>query len=201
MKRSERKNVDREEQTDTRLLELYRRLPVNEQREFFRHIMEQTRDQDRVIAFSEILSDPEILEEVQRLARGAAVPVQKLAQVVNPFQYSSYFARSSRCTMAKLTSVDDSRFAEVAEVIVFVKVYKDVQFRHTIIPVGFDLHVQNGELEIHRGTIVARTGRGRVATVDAGGEVTIRARAGCWFNYSDHPLTAWIRQRAQQKRD
>ncbi len=196
MPRSARKNVDREEQTDARLLELYRRLPVNEQRDFFRHIQEKARDQDRVIAFSEILSDPEILREAQRLARGAAVPVRQLAQVVNPFQYSSYFARSSRCTIAKLTSVDDSRFAEAAEVIVFVKVYKDVQFRHTIIPVSFDLHVQHGELEIHRGTVVARTARGRVATVAAGGEVTIRARAGCWFNYSDHPLTAWIRQRA-----
>ncbi len=196
MKRPARKKLPGAQEADARLLQAYRQLPVDRQKHYLQRIGEEARDRDRVIPFTEILSDPVVLEEARRLARGAGLPLQELAQVINPLQYSSYFARSSRCTMAKLTSVDYGRFAEIAEVIVFVKAYKEVQFRHKVIPVSFDLHVVNGALEIRRGRSLSRAGRGDVIRLAPGAEIAIRAQPGAWFSYVDHPLTALVRARA-----
>lgn len=194
-----RKKSSRFEQTDAQLLETYRRLPVNRQRAYAGQIFEEARQLERVVSFDEILSDPAILEEAQRLARAAGLRVQDLAQVVNPFRYSSYFARSPRCTMAKLTSIDFSRVGEMAETIVYVRTYQDVEFEHTIIPADFDLHVMRGEIEIRREGTSTRATRASVVTVDAGGKACLRLPARVWITYVDHPLTAWIRARTHEK--
>ena len=199
MRKSARKNRSPIGQTDFELLEAYQRLPVSRQRAYLREILEESRDRQRVVSFEEVLSDPVVLAEAQRLAHGAGIPLRELGMVLNPFRYSSYFARSDRCTIAKLTSIDYGRMAEVAEAVVLVKAYKSVEFHHTIIPSDFDLHVLKGALEIHRGPEVTRVDRTSVAVIEAEGEAKIRLSAGCWMVYLDHPLTTWISARAREK--
>lgn len=200
MKRSWRKHPGIE-QTDEQMMHIYRRLPVQRQREIFHQMLEESRELDRVLPFDEVLSTPIVLEEVQRLARGAGVPISEMARIVNPRLYSSYFARSPRCTMARLTAVDYARCSDAAEVMVSVKVYRQLDQKHTIVPADFDLYVRSGSLEIRRQRSITRCPRGSVVTIEAQGEaqaeVTIRAYSGCWFIYSEHPLTAWIASHAK----
>ncbi len=200
MRKSARKNPSPIGPADVELMAAYHRLPVSRQRAYLREISEESRDLERVVSFEDVLSDPVVLAEAQRLARGAGLPLQELGMVLNPFRYSSYFARSDRCTMAKLTSIDYGRLAEVAEAVVLVKAYKSVEFHHTLIPADFDLHVLKGELEIRREQAVTRVDRTSVAVIEAEGEARIRLNAGCWMVYLDHPLTTWINTRAREGR-
>ena len=199
MRKSARKNPSPLGQTDVELMEAYHRLPVSRQQTYLREILEESRDLERVVSFEDVLSDPVVLAEAQRLAHGAGIPLRELGMVLNPFRYSSYFARSDRCTMAKLTSIDYGRTAEVTEAVVLVKAYKAVEFHHTIIPSDFDLHVLKGTLEIRRGREVTRVDRTSVVVVETEGEAKIRLSAGCWMVYLDHPLTTWISARARER--
>lgn len=180
--------------TDNELLKLYHRLPVSEQRDVFMRLREQTRDADRVVSLEDILSDPVVLAECERLARPAGVPVQEFAVVVNPYRYSSYFARSKsgKCTIGKLSAVDYGRSAEVAETVVLVKAYRAVEFHHTLVPAEFDVHVLKGQMEALRAGVAKRVPRTNVLTIAAGAEVRLRLRPGCWITYVDHPLSTWI---------
>ena len=77
--------------------------------------------------------------------------------------------------------------------------HREIEFRHRIIPASFDLHVLAGTLEIIRQDTITPLERGCVAAVAAGGETLLRAGPGTRFLYGDHPLTAWIRPRTQQR--
>ena len=101
-KRPGGRSTEGAEETDVELLEIYRRLPVTRQRSYFQEMLSEVRAGDRVVPVEEILCDPTVLEEAERLARGAGLEVRDLAQVVNPFQDGSYFVRSRRCTMVRL---------------------------------------------------------------------------------------------------
>lgn len=197
MRRTARQKSRAGAQTDAELIEAYHRLPVSRQRAYLREILEESRGLERVINFEEVLSDPVVLAEAKRLARSAGVPLRDLVTVLNPFRYSSYSARSDRCTIAKLTAIDYGRVSEVAEAVVLVKAYGPVEFRHTVIPCDFDLHVLRGALEIRRGAQVTRVERTGVAVVEPGTEVRIGMHPGCWAVYLDHPLTTWINQRVR----
>ena len=167
------------------------------------------RDSDRVIPFDEILRDPTVLEEAERLARGAGLPVGDLAQVVNPFQHSSHAVRSRQCTMVRLPGVrlPGSQGGEESGVDVNVDVcddvyvwaHREIEFRHKVIPASFDLHVLSGALAIVREDTITPLERGCVAAVAAGAETLLRAGPGARFVYVDHPLTALIRQHARQR--
>ena len=119
---------------------------------------------DQVIPVEEILRDPTVLEEAERLARDTGLDVRDLAQVVNPFQHSPHFARSRRCTMVRLLG---SQAGEKSGVDVYgdvyVRVYREIEFRHRIIPLSFDLHVLAGALEIIRQGTITPLERGCVA--------------------------------------
>ena len=155
---------------------------------------------DQVIPVEEILRDPTVLEEAERLARDTGLDVRDLAQVVNPFQHSPHFARSRRCTMVRLLG---SQAGEKSGVDVYgdvyVRVYREIEFRHRIIPLSFDLHVLAGALEIIRQGTITPLERGCVAAVAAGAETLLRASPGTRFVYVDHPLTAWIRHHTRQR--
>jgi hypothetical protein len=154
-----------------------------------------------VIPVEEILRDPTVLEEAERLARGAGLDVRDLAQVVNPFQDGSHFARSRRCTMVRLLGgqVGEDSSVDVYGIDVYIKVHREIEFRHRIVPAGFDLHVLAGALEIIRQDTITPLERGCVAAVAAGAETLLRAGPGTRLVYVDHPLTAWIRRRTQQR--
>lgn len=184
------------EQTDDHLLDLFHQLPVPDQRAIFGEVREKARDHQRVINFEQVLSDELVHAEAHRLARAAGVPIDEFAVVVNPFRYSSYFARSQKCTLAKLSSLDYGRFAEIAEAVVMVKAYKSVEFHHTLVPEDFSVHVLKGEAEIHRGGGVTRVNRTSVIEIAAGADVRLRLAPQCWITYVDHPLTTWIAKRA-----
>ena len=149
-----------------------------------------------MIPVEEILRDPTVLEEAERLARGAGLDVRDLAQVVNPFQDGSHFTRSRRCTMVRLLG---GQVGEDSGIDVYIKVHREIEFRHRIVPAGFDLHVLAGALEIIRHDTITPLERGCVAAVAAGGETLLRAGPGTRFVYVDHPLTAWIRQRKRPR--
>ena len=167
------------------------------------------RDSDRVIPSEEILRDPTVAEEAERLAHGAGLPVGDLVQVVNPFQDGSHAARSRRCTMVRLPGVrlPGSQAREESGVDVNVDVcsdvyvwaHREIEFRHRIIPASFDLHVLAGALEIIRQDTITPLEGGCVAAVAAGAETLLRAGPGARFVDVDHPLTAWIRQHARQR--
>lgn len=197
-KRPEQKNANAAEETDAALLKTYHRLPIARQRAYFEEMVSEGRALDRVIRFEEILGDPTVLEEAERLARGAGLHLRDLAQAVNPFQYSSYFARSKRCTMVRLLAGPASREG-AAEVDVYLKVHKAIEFRHTMIPADFHLHVLAGRLEITRQGTITPLECGCVATVAAGKETLLRAGPGTRFVYVDHPLSAWVREQARVK--
>ena len=196
MKQKSRKRPARAGQADDELLAFYHRLPVSEQQAIFTDVREKARDAERIVSFQGELSDPVVLAEAERLARAAAVPLSDFGVIINPHRYSSYFTRSSKCTIGRLSAIDYGRFAEVAEAVVLVKAKRPVEFRHTLIPVDFDIHVLKGELEIERGGVRARVDRTSVVTVEARGEVRLRLCAGCWMTYVDHPLTTWMNMRA-----
>ena len=149
-----------------------------------------------MIPVEEILRDPTVLEEAERLARGAGLDVRDLAQVVNPFQDGSHFARSRRCTMVRLLG---GQVGEDSSADVYIKVHREIEFQHRIVPAGFDLHVLAGSLEIIRQETTTPLEGSCVAAVAAGGETLLRAGPGTRFVYVDHPLTAWIRRRMQQR--
>jgi len=195
-KRSGPENSRALEETDAQLLAAYHRLPIDRQRAYFEEMLAEVRALDRVIPFDEILRDPTVLKEAERLARGAGLHLRDLAQVVSPFQYSSYFARSRRCTMVRLLAGDARQAAQVD---VYIKVHSAIEFRHTIIPADFHLHVLAGEVEIVRQGTITPLERGCSAAVVAGGETLLRAGPGARFVYVDHPLTAWIREHTRAR--
>ena len=162
------------------------------------------RDSGHVIPVEEILRDSTVLEEATRLAGGAGLPVGDLVQVVNPFQDGSHAARSRRCTMVRLLGSqagEESGVDVSVEVCgdVYVWAHREIEFRHRIVPASFDLHVLAGALEIVRQETITPLERGCVAAVAAGAETVVRAGPGARFVYVDHPLTALIQQRTQQR--
>ena len=162
------------------------------------------RDSDRVIPSEEILRDPTVAEEAERLAHGAGLDVRELVQVVNPFQHSSHAARSRHCTMVRLLGSQGGEESGVdgytdVQADVYVRVHREIEFRHRIIPASFDLHVLAGALEIIRQDTITPLEGGCVAAVAAGAETLLRAGPGARFVYVDHPLTALIQQRTQQR--
>ena len=186
------------------LLETYRRLPIARRRGYFQEILDEVRDGGRVIPFEEILRDPTVLEEAERLACGAGLDVRELAQVVNPFQDTSPSALSRRCTMVRLPGSQAREESGVDVNVdvcgdIYIWAHGEIEFRHRIIPASFDLHVLAGALEIVRENTITPLERGCVAAVAAGAETLLRAGPGARFLYVDHPLTAWIRQRTQQR--
>jgi len=171
---------------------MYSRLPVARQRDIYRQIAAEAKDADKVIPFDEVLTQPEVLKELESLARAAKLPVAEMALVLNPFRYSSYFARSRLCTIARFASVDRSRYGDAAESLVFVDARSEIVFRHSLIPEEFDLYVRSGHLDVQRGTAVTKCPPSSIVTIAPGNEATLHVNAGCWFVYSQHPLTAWI---------
>ena len=162
------------------------------------------RDSGRVIPSEEILCDPTVAEEAERLALGADLDVRDLAQVVNPFQDSSHAASSRRCTMVRLPG-SQARGESGVDVNVdvcgdvYVWAHREIEFRHRIIPASFDLHVLAGALEIVRQDTITPLEGGCVAAVAAGAETLLRVGPGARFVYVEHPLTALIRQRTRQR--
>ena len=205
MGRTGRKKADRFERTDDQLrrtddalLESLHSLSVDLQRAHTIQIFEHAREREKVVPFDELLADPPTLDELQRLGASCGIQIAELAQIVNPFRYSSYFARSPRCTMTKLTSVDSSHSGETSETVVYVRAYRPVEFRHSIVPADFDLHIVHGEARIENDGNVTRARRGTVARIEAGGQVLLRLAAAAWVLYVEHPLTTWIRHRAAE---
>ena len=195
-KRPADRSAEGAELTDVELLEIYRRLPIPRQRSYIQEMVSEAQASDRVIPIEEILRDPTALEEAERLAHGAGLHLPELAQVVNPFQHGSHLARSRRCTMVRLLG---SEMGEDSSVDVYIRVHREIEFRHRIIPSGFDLHVLAGALEIIRQDTITPLERGCVASVAAGAETLLRAGPATRFLYVDHPLAAWIRQHARQR--
>lgn len=193
---AKRKPRERVKSIDKEIVEALHRLPVERQRSYIVQILDDARQLEKVISIDEILSETEILEEAKRLAAAAGLPVQEIAAVVNPFRYWSYVARGRRCGFTKLTAIDYSRYGDVSETIVNARAYKDVLFRHSIVPASFDVHVYRGDVRVETGETVSMGKRGDVLQVEGGAEVVIRLPAGAWITYVDHPLTAWILQRA-----
>src|SRR5262249_8948503 len=135
--------------------------------------------------------------ESQRLARAAGLPLHDFGEIINPYSYSSYFARSAKCTFAKMTSVDYGRTAEVAEVVAQVKVYATVRFEHRVLPAAFQLHLLFGSIEIERSGSARAYSAPCLVTVPPGPPLMLRASAGAWFAYVSHPLSLWIRERGR----
>jgi hypothetical protein len=178
--------------TDDEILDLLRTLPVIEQQEIFSNVRARSRQRQRVLHFDEILTDPAVLAEARRLARGSGMALPEFSLLVNPYRYSSYFAHSARCTIEKMSSIDYGRVADVAEAVVTVKAKREMELHHGLIAAEFDIHVLKGELSVERRGVRARYGRGSVVTIEAHGEVLLRLRPDCWITYVDHPLTTWI---------
>lgn len=185
--------------TEEQLLGYYRRLAPRRQKELFDQIVREAHEQDpdSIIRFSDALSDPIVLREARRLAAHCHVPLKDFGEIINPFSYNSYFARSDYCTLAKLTNVDASRIAEIAEVTVEVKARRAMHLEHRVAPEPFNIHVLFGSVEIERDGLSRLYKQPRVVTVNPGGPVILRAHRGAWFIYATHPLTAWIRRRQE----
>jgi hypothetical protein len=187
-------NANRAERTEYELLEAWRRLPPDRQRATFQMIVFEAAELEQVFPFHQILLDPAVLREARSLAKAAALRLTDFAEIVNPLLYGSWFARSHRCTMAKLSRVESG---EVAKVLVEVKVNEDLRFHHQLIAQDFSIHIIFGSVTVERAGYSDLVMERRILTIPAeGGPVTIYASPGAWFKYVCHPLSAWISAKA-----
>ena len=186
------KNCERE------LLAHWRRLSPARRREILLEIEGEAGMRGQVVDFPLPLSDPEVLEEARRLARGASIRLADLAAVVDPQGYPQYFARSWRATLARLAHVDHSRVGEALETVVEVQAYAPIQFDHRLV-VPFALHIVYGRVTVSCASDIYVVERRRVVTLPGVQPVKIAAGAGAWFTYVPHPLTEWIAGRSRER--
>lgn len=182
-------NAKRAERTDLQMLAAWRRLPPHRQASYSRQIMEEAAQFETVVKLDSILQHSDVREEARALARGAAMRLTELVEIVNPFSYSSYVARSAACTMNKLSRIEDDR----ADVLVEVKVIETVRFHHRLIGEDFALHVIFGPVSVRCGSETRLYSTRRIVSVPVeAGDLVIHAEPGAWFKYVAHPLSTWI---------
>ena len=178
-------------------LRYYEQLSLERQKEIFYQVREEVRKSQKVRSFDYALTFPEVHEELRRIAADTLVPLTELAALFNPWIYSLYVARSSKCKMTRILTdeLDRDIGGEVliqSTTVVTVKAIQPLILEHRL-GGSFELHVVSGSITAIQGSHTKQFGRGQSFASDS--NCRFRLPAGALITYPNHPVSAWLRER------